>query len=206
MEQFDASCVSLAILAGGMGRRMGGPKAWLRIEGKSILAWLHAKLQWPGPMMVVTSPTSANPPDANLFDQAIVDPVDGLGPLRGILTALENARTQTVVAVPVDMPFVEREHLIWVIGQLAARPQCLGVMCSKSNAGIDQIEPFPSAFRLTAAELVGQRLTGERRSLHSLCELPEFCAASTPGDWPERTWTNLNDPQQLAALSWDKVK
>src|SRR5262245_47933120 len=76
MDEFDVSHFSLAILAGGLGRRMGGPKAWLRIEGKSILAWLHAKLRWSGPTMLVSSPSTANPPDASLFDQVVVDPVD----------------------------------------------------------------------------------------------------------------------------------
>jgi molybdopterin-guanine dinucleotide biosynthesis protein A len=200
MDQLDASHVSLAILAGGMGRRMGGSKAWLRIEDKSILAWLHAKLRWPGPTMVVSSPASANPPDMNLFDQAVNDPVDDLGPLRGILTAIEHAQTPMVATIPVDMPFVEPQQLLWVIEQLDARSQCLGLMCSRSPDGKEQIEPFPSAFRRTAAELIGQRLSEGRRSLHGLCEVPEFRAASAPGDWPERTWTNLNDPQQLAAF------
>src|SRR5262249_35493764 len=97
MDEFDASHVTLAILAGGMGRRMGGPKAWLQIEGKSILAWLNAKLPWPGPTIVVSSPATANPPDADLFDQVVIDPADDLGPLRGVLTALEHAETAAIV-------------------------------------------------------------------------------------------------------------
>ena len=157
MDPLDASHVSLAILAGGMGRRMGGPKAWLRIEDRSILAWLHAKLRWPGPTMVVSSPASVNPPDADLFDQAVVDPADDLGPLRGILTALECAQTPMIAALPVDMPLVEPQQLIWVVEELAARTKCQGVMCSRSEDGKQQIEPFPSAFRRTAAELIRRR-------------------------------------------------
>jgi molybdopterin-guanine dinucleotide biosynthesis protein A len=200
MDQFDASCVSLAILAGGMGRRMGGPKAWLRIEGKSILGWLYAKFRWPGPTMVVSSPATANPPDADLFDQVITDPVDDLGPLRGVLTALEHTRTEAIVAMPIDMPFVELEQLIWIGQQLAARPECWGIMCSRERGGHTQIEPFPSAFRLEAAQQIVKRLSENRRSLHGLCDQADFCAIPAPSDWPERIWTNLNDPQQLAAF------
>jgi len=200
MHEIDPAEISLAIIAGGAGRRMGSPKAWLRIQGSSILAWLHAKLQWPGPTMLVSSPATANPPDLDLFGQRLVDPVDDVGPLRGILTALENARTKAIVAMPIDMPFVEAHQLIWVAGQLAARPQCHGLMCKRAKDGQEQIEPFPSAFRLGAADRIAKQLAAGRRSIYGLCDLPEFCAVSPPGDWPERTWTNLNDPQQLAAF------
>ena len=206
MDQFDASHVSLAILAGGMGRRMGGPKAWLRIEGKSILAWLHAELPWPGPTMVVSSPATANPPDADLFDQAVIDPVDDLGPLRGVLTAAEHAKTGAIVAMPIDMPFVELEQLLWIARQLPARPECRGIMCSRDHEGHARIEPFPSAFRRDAAEQIAQRLGEGRRSLHGLCDLLGFCVIPAPSDWPERIWTNLNDPQQLAAFVEGRIE
>ena len=45
-------------------------------------------MQWPGPTLLVTAPAVAHPPAADLFDREAVDPVDGLGPLRGVLTAL----------------------------------------------------------------------------------------------------------------------
>jgi len=205
MDEFDASQVGLAILAGGMGRRMGGPKAWLRIEGKSILAWLHTKMRWQGPTMVVSSPATADPPDVGLFDQAVIDPVDELGPLRGILTALEHAQTPMIIAVPVDMPFVEQQQLIWIAQQLAARPECRGIMCCRNHDGHARIEPFPSAFRQNAAEQIAQRLGEARRSVHSLCDLPEFCAIAAAGEWPHRIWTNLNDPQQLAAFVQGRI-
>jgi molybdopterin-guanine dinucleotide biosynthesis protein A len=108
--------------------------------------------------------------------------------------------------IEADMPLVEPQQLIWVVEQLAAKPQCQGVMCCRNENGQNLIEPFPSAFRGTAAELIRQRMSAGRRSLHGLCELPEFCAASAPGDWPARTWTNLNDPQQLAAFVAREVK
>jgi molybdopterin-guanine dinucleotide biosynthesis protein A len=200
MLDLDPADVSLAVIAGGMGRRMGGPKAWMRLKDQSILAWLHAKLRWPGPTLVVSSPASANPPDADLFDQTLVDPVDGLGPLRGILTALEHAETPIIVATPIDMPFVESRQLIWIAQQLAAQPQCHGLMSTRIENGKEQIEPFPSAFRRTAIQRISQRLTEGSRSLHGLCELAGFLTIPAPGDWPERTWTNLNDPQEFTAF------
>ncbi|HEY2761384.1 MAG TPA: molybdenum cofactor guanylyltransferase [Pirellulales bacterium] len=198
MDKSDFTDVSLAMIAGGMGRRMGIPKAWLQINGQSILAWFHARLQWQGPTMLVSAPSSRNPPDAHLFDQAIVDPVDDLGPLGGILTALEHLTTPTVVIVAVDMPNIDSKKLHWLASELTLRPQCQGVMCRIDGNSTGRIEPFPSAFRRAAAESIRQRLHAQRRSIQELCEEPNFCAVKAPHDWPKDTWANLNDPHQFA--------
>ena len=49
------SNVTLAILAGGEGSRMGKPKGHLEIAGKPILAYLLDQIGWPGPTMLVTA-------------------------------------------------------------------------------------------------------------------------------------------------------
>jgi molybdopterin-guanine dinucleotide biosynthesis protein A len=73
-------------------------------------------------------------------------------------------------------------------------------MCSRDHDGRARIEPFPSAFRAEAAKQIAKRLSENRRSLHGLSDQTDFCAIPAPSDWPERIWTNLNDPQQLAAF------
>jgi molybdopterin-guanine dinucleotide biosynthesis protein A len=201
-EEIDLTTITLAIVAGGMGRRMGFPKAWLRIGDKSILAWLHAKLQWPGPTMLVSSPSTANPPDVNLFDQTLVDPVDDLGPLRGVLTALEHLTTSTVVIIPIDMPAINAHQLKWLAKQLALRPNnCAGIMCETKQNAQHRTEPFPSAFRREAVEPIAQCLREGRRSIGGLCDDSKFCVIAAPMEWPDNIWTNLNDPNQFAAFA-----
>src|SRR5690348_14005110 len=97
---------TLAILAGGAGTRMGGPKSALVVRGKPILGYLLDQLRWPGPTMLVTAPGCEQPLGANRFDREVRDPVAGLGPLRGVLTALQNASTDIVVVSTVDAPNV----------------------------------------------------------------------------------------------------
>ena len=103
--------VTLAILAGGAGSRMGMPKAWLKIDGRPILDSLIDHLAWPGPTMLVTAPGREHPPGWERFGVEIVsDPAPDGGPLLGILTALAELHTPLLLILTVDMPGVRRLH------------------------------------------------------------------------------------------------
>src|SRR4051794_29668278 len=101
-----ASNITLAILAGGAGSRMGRAKGELRIAGEPILEYLLDRFDWPGPTMLVTAPGREHPTGWARFTREVTDPVSDQGPLRGILTALENATTEVVIVTPVDMPLL----------------------------------------------------------------------------------------------------
>src|SRR5689334_16790011 len=107
---------------------MGGPKGSLLVRDKPILEFLLERFAWKGETMLVTAPGIARPPGAERFDREAVDPVAGLGPLRGVLTALENASTEIVVVATVDMPGVGHEQLVWVARELLMRPEVRGAM------------------------------------------------------------------------------
>jgi molybdopterin-guanine dinucleotide biosynthesis protein A len=196
----DLSNVTLAILAGGRGDRMGLPKAWLELEQRPILDWLLTRMQWLGPTMLVTAPSAMHPPGCQLFDREVVDPSDGLGPLRGILTALTHLLTPTVAIVTVDMPGVAPAVLVWLVESLAVRPQCRGVMCRVSRGAPERIEPFPSVFRADAAGFIAKRVDSGRLSVQGLCSDQDFCALDAPAEWSTNTWANLNTPADVAAF------
>lgn len=175
---------------------MGVPKARLQLAGRPILGWLLERMQWPGPTMLVTAPAVVHPPGYELFDREVVDPTDGLGPLRGMLTALKQLPTPMAVIVTVDMPGVVPSMLSWLVESLAAKPHCDGVMCRVKTG----VEPFPSAFRAAAAEIIATRLDAGRRSVQDLCSDNAFSALETPTDWPAEAWINLNTRADLAAF------
>ena len=94
-----------AILAGGLGRRLGGlDKARLSVGGRRIvdrqLAALHALTDHV--VLVARDP----PRYADLATPVVADAVPGAGPLGGLYTALAWAPTPLVVVVACDMPFV----------------------------------------------------------------------------------------------------
>jgi molybdopterin-guanine dinucleotide biosynthesis protein A len=83
MGAMNEAEVTLAILAGGRGERMGKAKALLRIGNQPILTYLLERFAWRGPTMLVSSPGREHPPGAEEFDVEVVDPVEGMGPVRG---------------------------------------------------------------------------------------------------------------------------
>ena len=189
--------VSLAILAGGRGTRMGGPKAELCIAGEAILSLLLSRLRWDGPTMLVTAADLANPPGHQQFTSVVTDAVPNQGPLRGVHTALKSATTDRVIVCTVDMPAVDRSQLEWLVTQLDARPDALAVMSSRQGS---IIEPFPSILRASAATILRRRLAAEQLSVHSLRHDLRFVVVPAPSEWPQRMWTNLNTPADLESF------
>jgi molybdopterin-guanine dinucleotide biosynthesis protein A len=188
----NTSNITLAILAGGEGSRMGVPKGELAIKGKPILEYLLDRFDWPGPTMLVTAPGREHPSAWKKFSREVVDPVAGEGPLRGLLTALENAPTEVVVIATVDMPFVERSHLEWMVDQLR---DSMGVMSSHG----DRVEPFPSAFSTNAVDAIREHLA-RNGGVYQLSKLDGFDLVAAPNEWRTEVWTNLNIPNDLRDL------
>ncbi len=187
---------TLAILAGGEGARMGLAKSLLKLGDVPILDYLLDRFAWTGPTLLVTTPGREHPPGHQRFNHEAVDPVAGVGPLRGVLTALENCKSTHLLIATVDMPLLEAGHLRWIINQLDHSHEALGLMLKHD----DQIEPFPLALRITAAQPIAQHLQTGRRSVHSLLTQPGFLSTESPPQWPPTTWTNLNFPSVLENL------
>lgn len=179
---------------------MGRPKALLRIGGRPILSYLLDRIDWPGPKYLVTAPNREHPPGWEAFDREWVDPVVGLGPLRGVLTALENVNAPLLVITTVDMPCVRAHHLAWLVARLEQSAVQLGMMCRRAGG---RIEPFPLALRKEAEAVVRQSLHCGNRSVHDMLDDPLFAAIDAPHEWGPEVWTNLNAPDDLRRFTED---
>jgi molybdopterin-guanine dinucleotide biosynthesis protein A len=190
----DLKNTTLAVLAGGKSSRMLRPKSELLIHGQPILNYLLAQWRWPGPTLLVTAPGREHPPSHELFTREVTDSVPDQGPLRGILTALEHCPTPAAAITTIDMPCVSLRELTWICNQLSVTDS-LGVFCTRLRDGGREMEPFPSAFSISAKEAVVKHLGSGARSVQSLSTLAGFEPVSTPSDWPSDMWTNLNTPE-----------
>jgi molybdenum cofactor guanylyltransferase len=105
----------VAILAGGAGSRMGGPKATVELAGRPLVAYPFAAAREAGlDVAVVAKSSSPLPPlDCRLIDE----PDEPRHPLTGILAALDAAGDRPVLALACDMPFVTAELLAWLASQ-----------------------------------------------------------------------------------------
>jgi molybdopterin-guanine dinucleotide biosynthesis protein A len=188
---------------------MGKPKGDLLIGGRPILRYLLESMRWPGPTLLVTAPGRENPPGYELFDGQAVDAV-AEGPLRGILTALENSTTDQVVVVTLDMPGMGREQLEWLldVGWTSSPADSADggrvhppyKMMSRIVDGKIRIEPFPLVVHREAEGAIAAHLGAGNRAVHSLSDLAGFAVYAAPEDWPARVWTNLNTPQDYESF------
>jgi molybdopterin-guanine dinucleotide biosynthesis protein len=199
----DTAATTLAILAGGAGSRMGKPKSLLTVNARPILEYLLKRIDWPGPTLLVTTPGREHPPGHHLFTREVADPTPDLGPLRGLLTALESCTTPLLVVTTVDMPCVAPAHLSHLIASIESRPECLGLMTHRQTKDEMRIGPFPSVFRSAAREPVAAQVSGEKRSIRALTEQSSFITIPAPSDWPPQTWINLNYPADLERFLHD---
>jgi molybdopterin-guanine dinucleotide biosynthesis protein A len=183
--------ITLAVLAGGRGVRMGGPKSGLSIGGMPILQYLSERLAWPGPTLVVTGLGNEHPAGAERFDAEVTDAVAGEGPLRGVLTALEAAGTELVAVATVDMPGVAGAMIDGLAAALDDGD--VGVMYARGGG---RVEPFPMVIRRGAVDAVRARLAGGRRSVNSLSEIGVKVVMAAAG-WEDGCWRNLNCPEDL---------
>ena len=191
---------TLAILAGGAGSRMGQPKANLQIDGKPILEYLLDRFRWTGPTLLVTAPGREHPPGCERFTAEAIDPVPDQGPLRGIHTAIEHTKTSTVVITTIDMPAVGPEPFQWLIDRFAKQPDAVALMPRHG----EEIEPFPSIFRIAAISLVQGSLAAGRLSVQKLAERPRVVTVEV--DWDQSIWTNLNRPADVDAFNQEEPR
>ena len=192
-----ANQTTLAVLAGGESTRMGSPKEQMTVAGQPVLVHILQTLQWPGPTMLITSPGHRHPTGHDRFNLEATDPIAGVGPLRGILTALENATTEHVLITTVDMPALHTDMLQFLIDQMSKIPTVDGMMLTRVIDAKNRIEPFPSLFHCRSKPAVETALTQNRRSVHGLIDEVRFTTVQSPQTWPPRHWTNLNTPEDL---------
>lgn len=195
----DRDDVAAAVLAGGAGSRMGSPKADAVLAGEPLVEYPLRALRAAGldPFVV----TKADRP-VGAAAEVVVEPDLPRHPLTGILAAIEHAAGRQVVVVACDMPLLPPELLRWLAGlpggtivpkvaghlqPLAARygPEAAGPIREALKGGREGPGGRIPAVMTVLAEL-GPRILEEDR-------LRRF------GD-PDRMFTNVNTPEELARL------
>jgi molybdopterin-guanine dinucleotide biosynthesis protein A len=139
----SADDASLAILAGGKARRMGGlPKGLLLHDGRPILAHLLAL----GPRFADTFLVSSDPlPYARFGVRSVADVVPDRGAPGGVQAALAHARTPWVLVVAADMPFVTPAVVDLLLAERGAEVEAVGFEIE------GRLEPLLACYRSALA-------------------------------------------------------
>lgn len=192
------SALGVAILAGGLSRRMGTDKAWTLLDGRPLIAHVIDRMRSlrAARILIITHDPERCLP---LGVDACRDLIPGHGPLGGLHTALIMLPTEHVALVGCDMPYAsaaifERllaEQMRAAVPYAAVVPRCQG-----------QPQPLHALYRRDALPVVAERLAqGQRRMLDLITALrarlldePDY-----PAEWDGRAFLNLNTPEALAA-------
>ena len=185
--------VTLAVVAGGQGRRLSGvPKGLLKIGAGTVLERLLGLAPLFAEVLLV-----ANVPEpyARFGLRTVADVVPGKGSPGGVHAALVGARTQWVLAVACDMPFVQPEAIRVLLE--ARAPEVDAVAFTVAG----RVEPLLAVYRASLASPWGQALSEEDPSLRELLSrcrarlLPEEALRAV--DAQLRSLVNVNTPEDL---------
>lgn len=175
------------VLAGGEARRMGGGDKTLReLHGRPLLAHILARL---APQCGAVA-INANGDAARFAAYGLPvwpDAVPGLGPLGGVLAALEASPLPFILTVPGDAPFLPPD----LVARLhAGRGAAAVAQAASGGRGHPVIALWPRALApaLRQALAAGERAVGRFAASQGVALV----------DWQGEPFLNINTPEDLA--------
>lgn len=186
------------ILAGGLSRRMGGgDKNLLVFEGLTLLDHVAQRLV-PQCESVIVNANSDLSRFENMRFPVVPDSIAGyLGPLAGILTALEwsavhRPDSEWVVSVPGDTPFIPPDLVQRLHGARLESGQSLA--CASSGSQVHfAVGLWPVSLRHDLRQTL---LEKDMRSVRDWAKLHGYAEASWPLE-PVDPFFNINTPDNL---------
>src|ERR1700756_4609398 len=185
--------VSAFILAGGKSTRMGTDKAFVLLNGRTLLArMLHLARQLTSNVHIIGDPAKFAP-----FAPTIEDIFPGCGPLGGIHAALRSSRTDLNVILAVDVPFVSLALLDYLISR--ATSSNANVTLARAAGGF---QPLCAIYRRSFADAAENALLAGHCKIDALfapttTQVIEEAELEASGFSP-RIFRNLNTPEELA--------
>lgn len=186
------------VLAGGQGQRMGGvDKGWLMLDGEPLITHALRRLQ-PQVMQVLINANRELERYRALGHEVVTDDAATvcMGPLAGVLAAMQVCRTPWLVSVPCDSP---RFPLDWVAqlvaATAAAHPAACAAMVATPDAPDHPTHPVFCLLHRSTQTSLADYLASGRRSLQGW--LTQLQALQVPFD-DASAFANLNTPHELA--------
>ena len=184
------------ILAGGKSTRMGTDKAFVTLDGQTLLARaLNVARSITPNVRIVGDPAKFSP-----FAPTVADIFPNCGPLGGIHAALRSSQTDLNLILAVDLPFVSPALLQYLIQ--CANNNAAAVTVAQTGGGY---QPLCAIYRRNFAEAAEQSLQAGRYKIDTL-----FGPTSTQtitqeelehAGFSPNQFRNLNNPQELAEAS-----
>jgi molybdopterin-guanine dinucleotide biosynthesis protein A len=186
--------VSAYILAGGRSTRMGTDKAFVLLNGRTLLArMLEAARSLTSDVRIVGDPSKYK-----TFAPVLEDIFPGCGPLGGIHAALRSSNTDLNIILAVDTPFVSLPLLEFLISRARSSPAAL-VTVAQANGGL---QPLCAVYRREFADAAEEAL---RAGHYKIGDLFDPAGTQVIGEeelgaagFSPLIFRNLNTPDELA--------
>jgi molybdopterin-guanine dinucleotide biosynthesis protein A len=196
--------LSVAILAGGMSRRMGTDKALISLYPgmPPFLAATRDRVRSiSGDIFVVAT---NRPQYAHLGMSVVADAVEDSGALGGILTALRYARHDHCLVIPCDLPFLNVALLHWMANQPRDYDVLIPYLPGESRQGRGFIyQTLHAMYGKTCLPAIEAQLAAGRKQVigffNDVRVRPIDEAMVRTFDPDLRSFFNANTPEALAA-------
>lgn len=182
------------ILAGGLGRRLGGVDKGLQLfRGRALAA--HVLERFAPQVGTTLFNVNRNPLEYEaLGARAVPDTLPGhLGPLAGTLAGLLACRTPLLAAVPCDAPLLPLDLVARLRAALEASPAEAAVAATREGDGV-HLQPTFCLLRTGLAEALSRYLLGGGRKAAAL--FTAIGAVVVPFD-DTGAFANVNAPADL---------
>ncbi|MCB1956691.1 MAG: molybdenum cofactor guanylyltransferase [Rhodocyclaceae bacterium] len=187
-----ASGVTGVVLAGGLGRRMGGvDKGLTELDGRPMVEWVVERLQPQVERLLINANQNADR-YGRLGHPVVADQVQGFaGPLAGLHTGLLAAATELVVTAPCDSPFLPDD----LVERLRAALEAHGAQLAVART-FDQPHPVFSLVRRDVCEHLAAFLAAGGRKIDRW--YGELQTVEVDFSDQAEAFRNINTPEELA--------
>lgn len=194
MQSIQKSDITVVILAGGQGRRMGGrDKGLIEFNGKPIIELLIGKLQQQDIQIVINA--NRNQSVYRRYGYPVVSDelADFQGPLAGFASAMKNVKTRFILTVPCDGPLLADDFIEAFIN-----------VQTKSNAKIcvaddgERLQPVYALIRTDLVQDLETFLHSGDRKIDRWYTQHNFARVDFSGQ--KNMFANINRPEDHAAL------
>jgi molybdopterin-guanine dinucleotide biosynthesis protein A len=186
----DSAPMVGVVLAGGRGKRIGGDKANVAVEGRPLLRWVLAALEAVCPEVVVVAKRDTVLPGLRASTRVWVEPDQPVHPLTGIIHALRQAEGRPVLVCATDLVLLDPGTLRAIVA--AADPERLAVVPFADG----RLQPLCALYQPGALRIL-QRFQPETRTADAAAELdPVVVGFDDP-----RPFFNVNGPEDVLHAS-----
>lgn len=188
------SDVAVFILAGGKSTRMGTDKAFVTLDGRTMLARVLEVARSVADDVHIVGDAAKYAP----FAPIVEDVFRNCGPLGGIHAALRSSQAELNLILAIDAPFVLPAFLRYLISRARSVPSALAT-AAHTNEGW---QPLCAVYRCEFAELAENALRAGQYKIGTLFDEANTQAISEnelkSNGFSLRVFRNLNTPEELS--------